>query len=285
VTESTPGSRGTLVEPAREAGGPILAVRNLEVVYQDVVLVLRGVSLEVPRGEIVALLGANGAGKTTTIRAISGLLRLHSGRMLSGSVELQGAEISKLRANKIVSQGVAQVPEGRMVFAELTVEENLRIGATARKGGYTAEDIDRVFELFPSISSRRGDQAGWLSGGEQQMVAIGRGLMANPRLLLLDEVSLGLAPIITRSIFERLREVRVQYGTSMLVVEQNARLALEFCDYAYILDTGRIVLEGPAAQLRADAQVQELYLGGEIGEAERSFATAKRYRRRRRWLT
>ena len=137
----------------------------------------------------------------------------------------------------------------------------------------------------PSIASRRDDQAGWLSGGEQQMVAIGRGLMANPRLLLLDEVSLGLAPIITRAIFERLRDVRAQYGTAMLVVEQNARLALEFCDYAYILDTGRIVLEGPAAQLRADPQVQELYLGGELGESGRSFATAKRYRRRRRWLT
>ena len=264
---------------------PVLSVAGLEVAYGPSAPALRGVTIEVPEGSAVALLGPNGAGKTTTIRAISGLLRLHSGRILAGSVELGGEDISKLRANKIVGQGVAQVPEGRMVFAELTVEENLRIGATARKGGYTSEDIDRVFELFPSIASRRNDQAGWLSGGEQQMVAIGRGLMANPRLLLLDEVSLGLAPIITRAIFERLRDVRADYGTSMLVVEQNARLALEFCDYAYILDTGRIVLEGPAAQLRADPQVQELYLGGEIGEAERSFAAAKRYRRRRRWLT
>jgi branched-chain amino acid transport system ATP-binding protein len=268
-----------------ERPGAVLKVSGLEVAYGPSAPALRGITIEVPEGSAVALLGANGAGKTTTIRAISGLLRLHSGRLLQGSVELAGDDISKLRANKIVAQGVAQVPEGRMVFAELTVEENLRIGATARKGGYSAEDIDRVFELFPSISSRRNDQAGWLSGGEQQMVAIGRGLMANPRLLLLDEVSLGLAPIITRAIFERLRDVRAQYGTAMLVVEQNARLALEFCDYAYILDTGRIVLEGPAAQLRADPQVQELYLGGEIGEADRSFATAKRYRRRRRWLT
>jgi branched-chain amino acid transport system ATP-binding protein len=252
-----------LVTPEAEVDerpGTVLKVSGLEVAYGPSAPALRGITLEVPEGSAVALLGANGAGKTTTIRAISGLLRLHSGRVL-------------------------QVPEGRMVFAELTVEENLRIGATARKGGFTSEDIDRVFELFPSIASRRDDQAGWLSGGEQQMVAIGRGLMANPRLLLLDEVSLGLAPIITRAIFERLRDVRAQYGTAMLVVEQNARLALEFCDYAYILDTGRIVLEGPAAQLRADPQVQELYLGGEIGEAERSFATAKRYRRRRRWLT
>jgi branched-chain amino acid transport system ATP-binding protein len=265
--------------------GTVLKVSGLEVAYGATAPALRGITIEVPEGSAVALLGANGAGKTTTIRAISGLLRLHSGRVLQGSVELSGDDISKLRPNKIVGQGVAQVPEGRMVFAELTVEENLRIGATARRGGNLSEDIDRVFELFPSIESRRGDQAGWLSGGEQQMVAIGRGLMANPRLLLLDEVSLGLAPIITRAIFERLRDVRAQYGTAMLVVEQNARLALEFCDYAYILDTGRIVLEGPAAQLRADPQVQELYLGGEIGEAERSFATAKRYRRRRRWLT
>jgi branched-chain amino acid transport system ATP-binding protein len=269
----------------QERPGTVLKVSGLEVAYGPLAPALRGITIEVPEGSAVALLGANGAGKTTTIRAISGLLKLHSGRVLQGSIELAGEDISKLRPNKIVGQGVAQVPEGRMVFAELTVEENLRIGATARKGGNLGEDIDRVFELFPSIESRRGDQAGWLSGGEQQMVAIGRGLMANPRLLLLDEVSLGLAPIITRAIFERLRDVRAQYGTAMLVVEQNARLALEFCDYAYILDTGRIVLEGPAAQLRADPQVQELYLGGEIGEDARSFATAKRYRRRRRWLT
>jgi branched-chain amino acid transport system ATP-binding protein len=266
------------------AAEPVLKVSGLEVAYGPSAPALRGVTLEVPKGAAVALLGANGAGKTTTIRAISGLLRLHSGRVLAGSVELEGDDVTKLKANRIVAHGVAQVPEGRMVFAELTVDENLRIGATARKGGYSPEDIDRVFELFPSIASRRNDQAGWLSGGEQQMVAIGRGLMANPRLLLLDEVSLGLAPIITRAIFERLREVRAQSGTSMLVVEQNARLALEFCDYAYILDTGRIVLEGPAEQLRRDPQIQELYLGGEIGEGERSFATAKRYRRRRRWL-
>jgi branched-chain amino acid transport system ATP-binding protein len=277
-----------LVNDASGAEGrqdrPVLRVAGLEVAYGPSAPALRGVSLDVPEGAAVALLGANGAGKTTTIRAISGLLRLHSGRVLTGGIELEGEDVTRLKANKIVSQGVAQVPEGRMVFAELTVEENLRIGATARKGGFAPEEIDAVFELFPQLASRRNDHAGWLSGGEQQMLAIGRALMARPRLMLLDEVSLGLAPIITRAIFEQLREVRAQYRTSMLVVEQNARLALEFCDYAYILDTGRIVLEGPAAELREDPQIQDLYLGGEVGEGQRSFATAKRYGRRRRWL-
>jgi branched-chain amino acid transport system ATP-binding protein len=264
---------------------PVLKVEGLEVAYGASAPALRGVSLDVPQGAAVALLGANGAGKTTTIRSISGLLKVHNGRVLSGSIELEGKDITRLRPNKIVSAGVGQVPEGRMVFAELTVEENLRIGATARKDGYDQSELDAIYELFPQIARRRNDEAGWLSGGEQQMVAIGRGLMAKPRLLLLDEVSLGLAPIITRTIFEQLAEVRRQFGTSMLVVEQNARLALEFCDYAYIIETGRIVLEGPAAQLREDPTIQELYLGGEMGEGERSFANAKRYRRRRRWLS
>jgi branched-chain amino acid transport system ATP-binding protein len=263
---------------------PVLAVSGLEVAYGASAPALRGVTLEVREGTAVALLGANGAGKTTTIRAISGLLRHHSARVLAGSVKLDGIDVTKFKANKIVASGVGQVPEGRMVFAELTVQENLRIGATARKGGVSLEVMDQIYSLFPQIESRRNDQAGWLSGGEQQMVAIGRGLMATPRLLLLDEVSLGLAPMITRTIFEQLREVRRTAGTSMLVVEQNARLALEFCDYAYVIESGRIVLEGPAEALREDPQIQELYLGGAVHEAERSFATAKRYRRRRRWL-
>jgi len=262
----------------------VLSVAGLEVAYGPSAPALRGVTIEVPEGAAVALIGANGAGKTTTIRAISGLLKHHSGRVVSGSVEVEGGDVTRLKANQIVARGVAQVPEGRMVFAELTVEENLRIGATARKGGDQDGDMARIYDLFPQIERRRGDQAGWLSGGEQQMVAIGRGLMAAPRLLLLDEVSLGLAPMITRTIFERLRDVRAEAGTSMLVVEQNARLALEFCDYAYVLDSGRVVLEGPADALSNDPHVQELYLGGAVGEGERSFARAKRYRRRRRWL-
>jgi branched-chain amino acid transport system ATP-binding protein len=270
-------------ETAR-SGERVLAVSGLEAAYGGSAPARRGVTLEVRAGTAVALLGANGAGKTTTIRAVSGLLGYHSGRILAGSVELEGTEITRLKANKIVGHGVAQVPEGRMVFAELTVEENLRIGASARKGGTSQEVMDQIYALFPQIERRRHDQAGWLSGGEQQMVAIGRGLMATPRLLLLDEVSLGLAPLITRAIFEQLREVRRASGTSMLVVEQNARLALEFCDYAYVIDSGRIVLEGPADVLREDPQIQELYLGGAVHEGERSFAAAKRYRRRRRWL-
>ena len=263
---------------------PVLAVSGLEVAYGASAPALRGVTLEVREGTAVALLGANGAGKTTTIRAISGLLRHHDARVLAGSVKLDGTDVTKFKANKIVANGVGQVPEGRMVFAELTVQENLRIGATARKGGVSTEVMEQIYSLFPQIETRRNDQAGWLSGGEQQMVAIGRGLMATPRLLLLDEVSLGLAPMITRTIFEQLREVRRTAGTSMLVVEQNARLALEFCDHAYVLENGRVVLAGPAAQLRADPQVQELYLGGAPGEAERSFSKAKRYGRRARWL-
>jgi branched-chain amino acid transport system ATP-binding protein len=270
-------------ETAR-SGQRVLSVSGLEAAYGGSAPALRGVTLEVREGTAVALLGANGAGKTSTIRAISGLLSHHAGRILAGSVELEGTDITRLKANRIVSQGVAQVPEGRMVFAELTVEENLRIGASARKGGASQEVMEQIYALFPQIERRRNDQAGWLSGGEQQMVAIGRGLMATPRLLLLDEVSLGLAPLITRAIFEQLREVRRASGTSMLVVEQNARLALEFCDYAYVIDSGRIVLEGPANTLREDPQIQELYLGGAVHEAERSFAAAKRYRRRRRWL-
>jgi branched-chain amino acid transport system ATP-binding protein len=262
----------------------VLDVAGLEVAYGGGAPALRGVTLRVDPGAAVALLGANGAGKTTTIRAVSGLLRLHSGRVLAGAITLDGRDVTRLKPHKIVAQGVGQVPEGRMVFAELTVDENLRIGATARRGSAPGDEIERIYELFPQIAGRRHDQAGWLSGGEQQMVAIGRGLMANPRLLLLDEVSLGLAPMLTRTIFERLRDVRSETGTSMLVVEQNARLALEFCDYAYVLESGRIVLEGPAERLRHDPQVQELYLGGAVGEAERSFAHAKRYRRRRRWL-
>jgi len=272
--------------PMRASDGPpVLDVSGLEVAYGGSAPALRGVTVAVGEGAAVALLGANGAGKTTTIRAVSGLLKLHSGRVQAVTITLEGQDVTKLKPHAIVARGVGQVPEGRMVFAELTVEENLRIGATARRGQVPAEELERIYELFPQIAGRRHDHAGWLSGGEQQMLAIGRGLMASPRLLLLDEVSLGLAPMITRTIFERLREVRRSTGTAMLVVEQNARLALEFCDYAYVLEGGRIVLEGPAGRLRDDPQVQELYLGGGVGEGERSFANAKRYRRRRRWLT
>jgi branched-chain amino acid transport system ATP-binding protein len=269
---------------AHTAGEALLEIRGLEVAYGASAPALRGVSLSVPAGQAVALLGANGAGKTTTIRAASGLLPLHQGRITAGEVRLDGKSVGGERAHKIVARGVAQVPEGRMVFGQLTVDENLRIGATGRREGDGAETLAQILELFPVLGERFKDRAGYLSGGEQQMLAIGRALMADPRLMLIDEVSLGLAPLITQSIFERLATIRRDFGTAMLVVEQNARLALEFCDHAYVLENGRVVLAGPAAQLRADPQVQELYLGGAPGEAERSFSKAKRYGRRARWL-
>ena len=272
-------------EPAATSGDALLEVRGLEVAYGSSAPALRGVSLTLPAGQAVALLGANGAGKTTTIRAASGLLSLHQGRITAGEVRLDGQVVSGERAHKIVARGVAQVPEGRMIFGQLTVEENLKIGATGRRSTDGLADTQaQILDLFPVLKDRFKDRAGYLSGGEQQMLAIGRALMAAPRLMLIDEVSLGLAPLITQSIFERLGDIRRDFGTAMLVVEQNARLALEFCDHAYVLETGRVVLAGPAAQLRADPQVQELYLGGAPGESERSFSKAKRYGRRARWL-
>jgi branched-chain amino acid transport system ATP-binding protein len=267
-------------------GAVALSVEGLESSYGASAPSLNGVSLEVKAGQAVALLGPNGAGKTTTIRSIAGLMRLHSGRILSGRVEVNGEDVTTLKPHQIVRKGLGQVPEGRMIFSELTVQENLLIGASTRRDQKAIEaEIEQIFEWFPQLLSRRNHEAGWLSGGEQQMLAIGRGLMASPRLLLLDEVSLGLAPIITRNIFQQLQAVRERTGAAMLMVEQNARLALEFCDYAYVIEGGRIVMEGPADELQQDTHMQELYLGGSGGEAERSFADAKRYRRRPRWLS
>jgi len=266
---------------AAPAPSELLAVENVEVVY-GVSLALRGVSFVVPEHGAVALLGPNGAGKTSTIRAISGLLDVHGGSIRDGDIRLHGRSIRRLRADRIVSSGVAQVPEGRLVFAHLTVEENLRVGASARKTPGVGDSLDQVYDLFPRLAERRRQQAGWLSGGEQQMLAIGRALMAAPRLLLLDEVSLGLAPRVIEDIFERLGEVRRELGTAMLLVEQNARVALGFVDYGYILESGRIVLEGESADLRANDVVQQSYLGIRT-DATAGFAHVKRYRRRKRW--
>jgi branched-chain amino acid transport system ATP-binding protein len=265
--------------PAASSCADALELHGVAVDYRGA-RALRGLSLSVPPGAAVALLGANGAGKTTTIRAITGMLGLYNGAVTAGRISLAGDELTALGSHEIVARGVATVPEGRMIFANLTVEENLRVGA----GGRRSPAIETVLELFPVLRRRLRDRGGLLSGGEQQMLAIGRALMAQPRLLLLDEVSLGLAPLITRTIFERLAEVRREARTGMLMVEQNAKLALEFCDYAYVVEHGRVVHEGPADELRSDPQVQELYLGGAPGEHARSFARAKRYRRRRRWL-
>jgi branched-chain amino acid transport system ATP-binding protein len=245
---------------ANPMGEPLLSVRNLEVGYGDAGLSIRGVSLEVPAGGVVALLGANGAGKTTTIRAISGLLAPHRGAIRGGDIRFEGASIRRLRSSQVVSRGIAHVPEGRLLFPSLTVQENLLAGASQRRGAGVDASLEQVFDLFPVLRDRRRGHAGWLSGGEQQMVAIGRALMAAPRLLLVDELSLGLAPLVTQGIVERLRQAQRELGMATLIVEQNARLALEFADYAYILESGRIVLEGASAELRDDPQVREAYL-------------------------
>jgi len=260
----------------------VLAVNNLEVVYSDVMLVLRGVSLEVPASSIVAILGSNGAGKTTLLRAVTGLLSVHRGKITKGTIEFEGREIQHRDAPAIVRAGVAQAMEGRRVFAELTVDENLRAGGMARRDrAGLRESYARVLDLFPVLETRRRSQAGYLSGGEQQMLAIGQALMANPKLLLLDEPTLGLAP----SFMPHLRQIIVdinRQGTGVLLVEQNARMALAIADHGYVLETGRVVKEGSAAELRSDSDIQEFYLGaGEAGR--RSFRDVKTYRRKKRW--
>jgi branched-chain amino acid transport system ATP-binding protein len=265
---------------ARDSAGAALAVHNLEVVYNDVVLALRGVSLEVPAGAIVTLLGANGAGKTTLLRAVTGLLRVHDGEATKGQVALDGRPLAKLGAAQIVRAGVAQVMEGRRVFAELTVEENLRTGAFTRDRAAADAARAHALELFPILKERLRSTAGYLSGGEQQMLAIARALMAGPRLLLLDEPSLGLAPRIVAQIRDIIVAIN-RGGTSVLLIEQNARMALSIASHGYVMETGRIVLEGSADALLADRDVQEFYLG--VGESRRSFRDIKTYRRRKRW--
>jgi branched-chain amino acid transport system ATP-binding protein len=253
-------SRRSDAEASAVPPGAALEVRNLEVVYSEVILALRGISLEVGAGETVALLGGNGAGKTTLLRAITGLLDVHHGEITKGSVLLDGERVDGRDPPEIVRAGVAQVMEGRRVFAELTVEENLRTGAFSARGDY--EDArNRVVELFPVLEERKGATAGYLSGGEQQMLAIARALMASPRLLLLDEPSLGLAPIVTREVFAQLGRLNREQGLSVLVVEQNANLALDVGHWGYVLETGRIAVQGPAAQLHDDESVRKAYLG------------------------
>jgi branched-chain amino acid transport system ATP-binding protein len=269
----------TTAPPATDV---VLGVTDLEVVYNDVVLAVRGVSLQVPRGAIVAVLGANGAGKTTVLRAITGLLGVHQARVTKGSVELDGRRIDRDDPAAIVRAGIAQVMEGRRVFAALTVDENLRAGAyTRRSKAEIAASYDRVLELFPVLGERRKSIAGYLSGGEQQMVAMGRALMASPDVLLLDEPSLGLAPLIVEQIGQIIQEVNRQ-GTSVLLVEQNAAMALGVADHGYVIENGRVVKAAPAAVLRDDKDIQEFYLG--VGDAGRkSFRDVKTYRRRKRW--
>jgi branched-chain amino acid transport system ATP-binding protein len=269
--------------PTESAEVPLLSVRNLEVVYSDVILVLRGVSLEVGRGRIVALLGANGAGKTSVLRAITGLLPLHRGRITKGSVTLDGTAITGATAPSIVRRGLAQVMEGRRIFTDLTVEENLRTGGfTCRDRATLQAGLDRAYTLFPQLVERRTQLAGYLSGGEQQMVAIGRALMSSPRLLLLDEPSLGLAPKIVAQIRDLIVRINEE-GTAVLLVEQNAAMALSIAHTGYVLEHGKVVRDGSATELSQDKDVQEFYLGGGTGEGRRNYRDVKTYRRRKRW--
>jgi branched-chain amino acid transport system ATP-binding protein len=261
----------------------LLSIKNLEVVYSDVILVLRGVSIDVPQGKIVALLGANGAGKTTLLRAVSGLLDIHDGEVTKGSITLDGRPIRGLAAPKIVAAGVKQVLEGRRVFAEFTVEENLRVGAHVDRSALK-EGMERIYGLFPVLKDRAKATAGYLSGGEQQMLAMGRALISNPTYLLLDEPSLGLAPMLVQQIRDLIVEINRQ-GTTVLLVEQNANMALSIAEHGYIMETGKIVMDKPAAALLEDADVKEFYLGLHKEGATKSFRDVKHYKRRKRWLS
>ncbi len=263
----------------------LLDVNGIEVIYNHVILVLKGVSLQLPEGRIVALLGGNGAGKTTTLRAVSNLLQGERGAVTKGRIELRGERIDNLTPAALVQRGVVQVMEGRHCFAHLTIEENLLTGAFARKDGKAAqrESLEKVYHYFPRLKTRRSSQAAYTSGGEQQMCAIGRALMAKPRLVLLDEPSMGLAPQIVEEVFGIVKQLNQQEGVSFLVAEQNATVALRVADQGYILESGRVVLDGSAAELAENQDVKEFYLGMGGGE-RRSFRDAKSYKRRKRWL-
>jgi branched-chain amino acid transport system ATP-binding protein len=264
---------------------PLLTVTNIEAIYNHVILVLKGVSLSVPEGGIVALLGANGAGKSTTLKSISNLLRVERGEVTKGSITYRGERIDQLTPNELVRRGVIQVMEGRHCFGHLTVEENLLTGAFihGNKRRQIADDLEKVYGYFPRLKERRTSQAGYTSGGEQQMTAIGRALMSRPKMILLDEPSMGLAPQLVEQIFEIVREINEREGVSILLAEQNTNVALRYARYGYILENGRIVMEGAAEALRNNEDVKEFYLGLG-GEGRRSFRDVKHYRRRKRWL-
>jgi branched-chain amino acid transport system ATP-binding protein len=264
----------------------MLTLNNIEVVYDGVILVLKGVSLVARDGAITTLLGANGAGKTTTLKAVSGLLYSERGEVTKGTVELDGERLDRLLPHEVVRRGVCQVFEGRRVFENLTVEENLIAGAHTRRDARLVRDgIDRVYDTFPVLKERRSQAAGYLSGGEQQMLVIGRALMSDPKVVLLDEPSLGLAPLLVEEIFGIVARLRDERGLTVLLVEQNAALALDIADHGYVMENGRIVLEGPAASLRQNSDIKEFYLGlNEVG-TRKSYRDLKHYRRRKRWLS
>ena len=264
---------------------PLLSVNGIEVIYNHVILVLKGVSLCVPEGGIVAILGANGAGKTTTLRAVSNLLKSERGDVTKGSVEYRGEKVHRLSPSDLVKRGVIQVMEGRHCFAHLTVEENLLTGAYTRNASRAevSTDLEKVFSYFPRLKTRRHSQSGYTSGGEQQMTAVGRALMSRPKMILLDEPSMGLAPQIVEEIFEIVRNLNQKEKVSFLLAEQNTNVALRYADFGYILENGRVVMEGVAASLAENEDVKEFYLGISTS-GRKSFRDAKHYRRRKRWL-
>ncbi|WP_323002418.1 ABC transporter ATP-binding protein [Denitromonas sp.] len=271
---------------AATEAAPYLSVNNVEVIYDHVILVLKGVSLEVPKGKIVALLGANGAGKSTTLKSISNLLRAERGDVTKGNIEFKGARIDQMTPADLVKRGVIQVMEGRHCFGHLTIEENLLTGAYTRGDGSAGikRSLDMVYQYFPRLKERRSSQAGYTSGGEQQMCAIGRAIMANPEMVLLDEPSMGLAPQIVEEIFEIVKDLNKKENVSFLLAEQNTMVALRYADFGYILENGRIVMEGEAQYLATNEDVKEFYLGLS-GEGRKSFRDVKHYRRRKRWLS
>lgn len=263
----------------------MLKVNNIEVVYMNVIQVLRGVSLELGHGKIVALLGVNGVGKTTTLRAISGMLKTEVGKVTNGTIDFEGKRIDRYGPEDIAAMGITQVMEGRRVLEHLSVEENLLVGAYRRKDRIEVKkDIEMVFDWFPNIKPRRRHMSGYLSGGEQQMLVIGRGLMARPKLILLDEPSLGLAPLLVKEIYEIIRDINASQKTGMLIVEQNARAALGIANYGYVLESGRVVLEGSAKKLQENEDIQEFYMGLSSSDSQKHYRDVKHYKRKKRWL-
>jgi branched-chain amino acid transport system ATP-binding protein len=271
---------------SKQSASPILAINNIEVVYDNVVLVLKGVSLDVRKAAITTLLGANGAGKSTTLKAISGILFTERGSITKGAITLEGTPIHGRRPFEVTKLGIAQVFEGRRVFESLSCEENLIAGAHIERDGARIRDgIERVFAYFPRLKERRSQLAGYLSGGEQQMLAIGRALMSSPKVVLLDEPSLGLAPMLVEEIFGIVKRLVAEQGLSVLLVEQNATMALTVADHGYVMENGRIVLEGSAEQLQSNSDIREFYLGLNEGGAKKSYRDVKHYKRRKRWLS
>jgi branched-chain amino acid transport system ATP-binding protein len=263
----------------------MLQVNNIEVVYMNVIQVLRGVSLDVGDGKIVALLGANGAGKTTTLKAVSGMLRTEEGEVTEGSIDFDGKRIDRYGPEGVAALGITQVMEGRRVLEHLSVEENLHIGAYRRKDRTgVKKDVEMVFDYFPQIKRLRHQMSGYLSGGEQQMLVIGRALMARPKLMLLDEPSLGLAPLLVEEIYEIIGRINTEQKMAILLVEQNARAALGIADYGYVMENGRLVLDGPAEKLKDNEDVREFYMGLSAVGSQKSYREVKHYRRRKRWL-